>query len=277
MNIGIRLHDTAPGTLEERLAFARAQGFSCAHLALSKTLDGFTMDEAPRLLDEKLAARVKNAFAAREMECAVLGCYLSLAGGDAEERRRTLAVYRAHLRFARMVGARVVGTETPLPEGDPHSEESFAFFLDCLRPAVRAAEEEGAVLAVEPVWQHVVSTPEKAARMLEAIGSDHVQIILDPVNLLSAANADRAEEIVAGALRRLGGRVRILHMKDYRRVPGEANVRSLACGLGEMRYDGLLAFARENGIPMTLEDTLPENAAAARAHLETLAAAMEHD
>ena len=36
MNIGIRLHDTAPGTLEERLDFARTQGFTCAHLALSK-------------------------------------------------------------------------------------------------------------------------------------------------------------------------------------------------------------------------------------------------
>ena len=29
MNIGIRLHDTAPGTLKERLAFAKEQGFSC--------------------------------------------------------------------------------------------------------------------------------------------------------------------------------------------------------------------------------------------------------
>ena len=47
MNIGIRLHDTAHGTLEERLAFARAQGFSCAHTALSKVLDDFSMQEAP--------------------------------------------------------------------------------------------------------------------------------------------------------------------------------------------------------------------------------------
>jgi len=46
MNIGIRLHDTAPGTLEQRLGFAKAQGFSCAHLALSKVIDGFSMDDA---------------------------------------------------------------------------------------------------------------------------------------------------------------------------------------------------------------------------------------
>ena len=274
MNIGIRLHDTAPGSLEERLGFAGAQGFSCAHLALSKVLPGFAMEDAPRLLDGDLAARVRAAFAGRKMECAVLGCYLSLADGDLELRERTLAVYRAHLRFARRIGARVVGTETPFSGPDLHSEEAFRFFIECLRPAVRFAEEDGTVLAVEPVWQHVVSTPEKAERMLEAIGSDSLQIILDSVNLLSAANADRAGEIVAEALRRLGGRVRVLHMKDYLVEPGHANVRSLACGLGGMRYEPLLAFAKKNAVPMTLEDTTPENAQAAREHLERLAAAI---
>ena len=30
MDIGIRLHDTVNGTLEERLRYVREQGFSCA-------------------------------------------------------------------------------------------------------------------------------------------------------------------------------------------------------------------------------------------------------
>ena len=52
MNIGIRLHDTAPGTLKERLAFAKEQGFSCAHVALSKVLDDFAMKDAPEKLTD---------------------------------------------------------------------------------------------------------------------------------------------------------------------------------------------------------------------------------
>ena len=55
MNIGIRLHDTAPGTLKERLAFARKQGFSCAHVALSKVLEDFSMGEAPEKLTAEYA------------------------------------------------------------------------------------------------------------------------------------------------------------------------------------------------------------------------------
>lgn len=36
MQLGIRLHDLAPGSLEERLASARRQGFCCGHLALKR-------------------------------------------------------------------------------------------------------------------------------------------------------------------------------------------------------------------------------------------------
>ena len=55
MNIGIRLHDTAPGTLKERLQFAKAQGFSCAHIALAMTVAGFSMQEAPEKLTPEFA------------------------------------------------------------------------------------------------------------------------------------------------------------------------------------------------------------------------------
>ncbi len=276
MNIGIRLHDTLPGTLRERLGFARAQGFSCAHLALSKALPDFAMADAPRLLTEEMAARVREDFAAEDMECAVLGCYLSLADPNEEERARIQAIYRAHLRFSRMIGARVVGTETPAspnarfdgPQQD--SEEAFRLFLDSLRPVVRWAEEEGAVLAVEPVWRHIVSTPERAERMLEAMNSDSLQIILDSVNLLSAATVDRAEAYIGEAIRRLGDHVRVLHMKDYTKAEN-GDVRSTACGLGVMRYEALIAFAKANGLPMTLEDTRPDNAEAARRYLEQFA------
>ena len=38
-----------------------------------------------------------------------------------------------------------------------------------------------------------------------------------------------------------------------------------------MRYDALLAFGKARGLPMTLENTKPDNAEAARRYLENLA------
>ena len=97
MNIGLRLHDTLPGNLNERLAIAEGQGFTCAHLAMSKVIPGFKMDDAPSLLTEDLAQEVRDRFAAHHMECAVLGCYLKLAALDGEERKKTQEIYRSDL------------------------------------------------------------------------------------------------------------------------------------------------------------------------------------
>ena len=274
MNIGIRLHDTLPGSLSQRLAYAKAQGFRCAHVALQKALDDFSMDDAPKKLTKDFAAEVKQTFREQGMECAVLGCYLNLADPDAEARARTQEIYRAHLRFARMIGARVVGTETP---ANPHSrfsaparesEDAFRLVLDSLKTVARFAEEEDAVLAVEPVYTHIVSTPERAERMLSELHSDHVKIILDAVNLLAPENVDRADDVIAEAIRRFGDQVMILHMKDYEPLPDK--IRSIACGTGVMDYNRLLSFGKHRGLPMTLEDTKPDNAEAARLFLEKI-------
>ena len=276
MNIGIRLHDTAPGTLGERLAFARAQGFSCAHVALSKVLDDFAMEEAPEKLTEDYALRVRKVFDASGLECAVLGCYLNLADPNPERRAQTQEIYKAHLRFAAKIGARVVGTETyanpesVFSEPAPQSEEAFQLLMDSLKPVVRCAEECGAVLAVEPVWCHIISTPERAARMLEELPSENLQIILDAVNLIAPEKADRAENIIRNAMSLLGSRVRILHMKDYVMTPG-GEMDACACGLGSMKYEQLLSFAADRDLPMTLENTVPENAEEARLYLERTA------
>ncbi len=279
MNIGIRLHDTKPGSLKERLAFAKAQGFTCAHVALSKVLDDFSMEEAPRKLTEEYARSVRKDFDESGLECAVLGCYLNIADPNPERRAKTQEIYKAHLRFAPMIGARVVGTETfanpemRLAEPAGQSEEAFRLFMDSLEPLVRCAEENGAVLAIEPVWSHVIATPERAARMLEEMPSDHLQIILDAVNLVSPENAGKTEDIIRNAISLLGDRVRILHMKDFVMTP-EGKMDACACGVGSMKYEQLLAFGRAKDLPMTLENTVPDNAEAARLYLEKAAAAL---
>ena len=277
MNIGIRLHDTAGSTLEEHLKSAREQGFSCAHIALSKTIPGFSMKDAPALLTGILAAEVRALLDKYHLECAVLGCYLNLATPDEAELANTIECYKAHLRFARAIGAGVVGTETGAPNAayatcpECWTEESLQLFIDRLRPVVRYAEEVGSIIAIEPVCRHIVSTPERARRVLDAIDSPALQIILDTVNLLTPDNHARCNELIDESVRLFGDRIRVLHMKDYRVVPGMTDVQSIACGTGCMDYTRLLAFARSHpGLPMTLEYTVPSNAEAARLFLESV-------
>ena len=272
MNIGIRLHDTKQGTLRERLAYAAEQGFSCIQLAMGKAVPGFRMEEAPGLLTAELAAEVKEELGRAGLECAVLGCYLKLAQKKEEEALRIREIYLAHLRFAAETGAGCVGTETPPaagPEGEAcHTEADYRLFLDRIRPVARAAEELGVTLAVEPVCSHIIHDASMAERMLEDLKSDRVKIILDAVNLIDSARADEAEELTGEAVRRLGDRVCVLHMKDFVPQPGLPRPKPVPCGSGRMKYGDLLALARKRNLPMTLENTTPENAEQTRIWLE---------
>lgn len=272
MNIGIRLHDTKPGTLRERLGYAREQGFSCVQLAMSKAVPGFAMADAPKLLTRELAEEVKEELRRAEMECAVLGCYLAMTTKDEEKAAKTREIYEAHLRFASWIGARCVGTETPSADsGDGEAcrtEEDYRLFLDRIRPILRTAEETGTILAVEPVCMHIIHTPEKAERMLNDLKSDSLRIILDAVNLIDSAHADVAEQVIDDGIRRLGAQTTVLHMKDFVPAPEKPRPATLPCGKGQMKYGPLLKLAAERELPMTLENTVPENAEETRIWLE---------
>ncbi|MBQ8200845.1 MAG: sugar phosphate isomerase/epimerase [Clostridia bacterium] len=291
MNIGIRLHDTAGSNLAEHLAAARAQGFTCVHIAMSKVIPGFRMADAPSLLTDELADEVRAQLQANGQTCVLLGCYLNLCSPDMEDHAKTVEIYKAHLRFAKRMGALLVGTETGAPNTgyktcpECFTDEALALFINRVTPVVRYAEEVGQLFAIEPVIRHIVSTPERCEKVLRAVNSPNLRVILDAVNLLSEDNVSDAKTIIADGVARLGDSVSLLHMKDYipyadprgQKVKAQvantdvfSNVVSCACGLGDMDYRPLVALAKAKDVPMTLENTNPDNAVAAREHLEAI-------
>lgn len=278
MDIGIRLHDTATGSFWDRVSGAKAQGFRCMHLALSKTLPRFDMDDAPRRLDDHLAEQIRGALMIKDMSCSVLGCYLKLADPNPARLERTREIYRAHLAFAPKIGALVVGTETPPAPGldmDIQSDEALDFFVECVRPLAEYAAQVGATLAIEPVVDHIVSTPERMERVLKKLDSDSVRVILDTVNLLTRDNYDLADAIVDEAFERFGDKISVLHLKDFRVDPDQYRVRPMACGTGVMNFDKLLRFAMERDLQVILENTAPDNAERARRYLLKRAEALQ--
>lgn len=263
MQLGIRLHDTRPLPFEERIADVHQLGFSCGHLALSKVIEEFsTADEA---LTPGLAMYIKNVFARNQVDIAVLGCYLNLADPNKEQLAATVHRYMAHIRFASWLGCGVVGTETGAPNEtytftpECHTEEALKTFTRNLRPIVKYAQKMGVVLAIEPVYRHIVWNPKRARQVLDEIGSPNLQIIFDPVNLLDLANYQDREAVIGEAIELLGPDIAMVHLKDFRIEDGK--MISLGCGLGEMDYTDILRFVKKRKpyIHATLEDTKPEN------------------
>ena len=274
MNIGIRLHDTAPGTFEERIKRVKEDGFNCGHLALYKMLKEYPCDNSA--LTPGYAMYIRSVFEKHGVDCAVLGCYKNLAHPDPEALKKIQDEYRAHIRFASLLNAGVVGTETGCPNAEyktcpeNKTEESLNLFIKNLIPVVEYAEKMGVIFAIEPVVRHIVYDPKAARKVLDAIPSPNLGIIFDPVNLLEYYNYKDQKDICNEAIELLNEDIMMIHIKDF--MPASDHLDSMAAGLGMMDYTDIMKFVKKHKpfIHMTLEDTKPDNAVAARKHMEKL-------
>lgn len=243
-------------------------------MALSKVISEYSV--ADGALTPGFACYLKNLFAASGIDIAVLGCYLNLANPNEESLRKNQARYLSHIRFASLLGAGVVGTETGAVneayqyEERNHSEEALQIFINNLRPVIAYAEKMGVIFAIEPVFKHIVCNPQRARRVLDEIASPNLQIIFDPVNLLDISNYQNREEIIKEAIAVLGDEIAVVHIKDF--VAEDGKLVSVAAGTGEMDYGDIIRFVKEKKpyIHVTLENTNPQNAEAARAHIQRL-------
>ena len=167
-----------------------------------------------------------------------------------------------------------MGTETGAPNAAyaydkeaNHSDRALEILIKNLSDVVRDAERFGVILAIEPVYKHIVYDPKRARQVLDAVASPNLQIIFDPVNLLDPDNLDRRDEVIDSAIELLGPDIAMIHLKDYVREDGK--MKAVGCGLGEMDYTRILKFAKERKpyIHATLENTKPDNAAFCRDHI----------
>lgn len=271
MQLGIRLHDTKKLPFEERIADVHELGFACGHLALSKVISEFPTDDGA--LTPGLAMYIKKIFAKNDVDIAVLGCYLNLANPNPEKLAQITNRYKAHIRFASLLGCGVVGTETGAPNEtythvpECHGEEALQTFITNLRPVVKYAEQMGVIMAIEPVWKHIVCNPRRAKQVLEAIDSPNLQIILDPVNLLDISNYKQQKEIVEEAIEILDKDIAMVHIKDFV-VEGDKLV-SVGAGLGQMDYTAIMKFIKDKKpyMHVTLENTTPADNIQCKNHI----------
>lgn len=280
IQLGVRLHDVNASlgaeyqTMEARAKKAREEGFSCVHLAFAKVIKGVTFDDCA--LTEGLAKYTRHVFEKENLDVAVLGCYLNLAHPDPAKIKEFQSRYFGSIRVASLLGASVVGTETGAPnerykmDENTHSKEALETFIANLAPVVECAEHYGVSVAIEPVWKHIVYDADRALQVIDAIKSQNLRIIFDPVNLLHPGNIDRKDEVFADAMEKLGDRIAVVHLKDY--VPEGDDLKSIAAGTGDMDYHGIMKFikARKPCIQATLENTTNENAVQAREFLQRL-------
>jgi L-ribulose-5-phosphate 3-epimerase len=262
MRLGVRAHDFGKLPVEELARRIAGKGFSCVQLAPPKAIAGFDTDLGR--LSPGFACHVKEAFQRQHLQIAVLGCYINLADPDAGRRQRQLARFKEYLRHARDFGCSVVGTETGSvnPDFSFHpgncGEEAFQTVLGSVREMVAEAERFDVFVGIEGVERYVISDPPRIRRLIDGVGSNNLQIIFDPVNLLSVENYHRQDAIITESFELFGDQIAILHAKDF--VVEGGSLRSVLSGQGMLNYGLLMDLikARKPYINILMEDTHPE-------------------
>jgi L-ribulose-5-phosphate 3-epimerase len=264
IRIGVRAHDFGCLSAGELAAKIAAKKLVCTQLALGKAIAGLNL--RPGALNPGLAFEIGEAFQKHGVQIAVLGCYVNPIHPDPTTRRSLLGLFKEHLRYARDFGNGLVALETGSvsadysPHPDNHGEPAFQQSLASIAELVAEAEKFGVIVGIEAVTSHVVSTPQKMRRMLDTVASNNLQVVFDPVNLLSLENHHEQERVIGESLELFGDRIAIIHAKDF--VVENGQIKFARAGLGKLRHDLVMKFAvkQKPGISVVLEDTNEQTA-----------------
>jgi sugar phosphate isomerase/epimerase len=276
LRLGIRAHDTIKLPFVETVENISDLGFCCTQLALKKLITEFNVSR--EAMTPGMAFYMKDVFGRNHVDVAVLGCYLNLTNPDATQLAEIQKNYEAHIRFASLLGCGMVGTETGAVnvayqfEPANHSDEALNIFIHNLKPIVSYAEKMGVIMAVEPVYKHIMCDIKRTRKVLDAINSPNLRVIFDATNVMSVKNHTKQDEIIEEAFDLVGEEIAVLHIKDFVVSENQIISRPVTLGEGELNLELLLKLAKVKKpfVHMLLEDSLPENALISKQYIEKI-------
>lgn len=259
MNIGIRAHDIESRPVEKLVEEIASKGLTSVQLALGKSLDYLNTELGS--LSPGFAHQVGKTFRNKEIQIAVIGCYFNMIHPDREERKKGIERFKEHIRFARDFGCSIVGTETGNVNAEisytveNYNEKPFQEVVESVKELVAEAEKFGVIVGIEAGVNHPIYSPLTMKRLLDSVSSNNLQVILDPVNLLTAETYHKQEEIIQEAFDLFGDRIVILHAKDF--VIENQSLKLAPVGQGLLNYDLVLKLIKEKKpmINILMEDT----------------------
>ena len=247
MRIGISGHDLGKHTPEKFVQSIVDAKLESIQLVLPKAIA--FMSDVPPILNDKLTNEVKTQLDNHGIKVAMLGAYFNPIHSDKELVAKTVDNFKNHLKKATFFGPKLVGTETGSYNDDEwtwhennDSEVAFEEVRRIFKELLPVAEEAEAYLTIEPAYHHVISTPTRLKRLIEALDSPNVRVIFDLFNLLHKGNTDQQRQLIDEMIDYFQDKIVIVHAKDFMLKNGE--LVQVAPGLGDMDYPYLIERLR---------------------------------
>jgi sugar phosphate isomerase/epimerase len=218
MKLGIfakTFEGTEPATVLNAVA---AAGFTCAQYNMACS----GLAPMPETITEAQARAVGEAALSSGVEIVAVSGTFNMIHPDPAVREaglRRLATLAD--RCAGMSSALITlctGTRDPIDQWKAHADndtpEAWRDLLEAMGTAIEIAERYDVDLGIEPELANVVNSAEKAYRLIAALKSPRIKIVLDPANLFEVATLDEQRSIVSSAIDLLADRIVMAHAKD---------------------------------------------------------------
>lgn len=258
MNLGVRAHNFGKLPLEELVDKISEKRFSSVQLALAKAIQGISTDLGS--LSPGMAYHIGNAFRSKGIQIAVLGCYINLIHPDQTERKKALEKFKEHIRYARDFGCSIVATETGTLSADSsfninnYSREALEEVIKSVSELVEEAEKFGVIVGIEAGTKNPIHSSKRMKDLLDAVKSNNLQVVFDPLNLMTMDNYQRQEEVFEEAMDLFGDRIAVIHAKDL--LIENGIVKTTPVGKGLLDYECIFKLIkyRKPFINILLED-----------------------
>lgn len=169
---------------------------------------------------------------------------------DLGERERGRRGFEAIASAAGRMGTRLLtlctGTGDPLDQWKFHPDNAGSVAWDEMCKEfcrlLPIADKHDVILGVEPELANVVSSAERAGKLLDTFRNDRIRIVFDPANLFEVATPERQRFLIDSAIDLLGDSIALAHAKDRREDGTFATA-----GTGVLDYPHYLSGLRRSG------------------------------
>lgn len=250
MEIGICTTDFSAQPVESLFAKIAGYGFSQVQFDFASIGE----EEMPERIDGSLIERILQAARDNRLEIVAVNGTFNIIDRDPAVRDRGIERFEVLARACCDLGCPILtlctGTRSAesLWTGHPDNESELAWqdMMRSMRSLMAIAERYQITLGIETEAANVVSTPERARRLMDAFASPYLKVILDGANLFhrNTAYPENVRPTLKKAFDVLGHDIILAHGKD---IAASSGIRFAAPGKGIIDFDYFLDLLKEYG------------------------------
>ena len=253
MRCGVCTSDIRPADADTIFSKMKRWGFECTQLSFTSITEcGYKEDgrfEIPWSVSDGALKKISDASEKYGIPIEIINGTFNMAHPDPAVRDEGIARFGGFAKAVHDLGVRMIslcsGTRNTeylwSPSELNETDGAWNDMAVTMSRAVEIAEKYGITLAIETEASNVISTPEKARKIMDDIRSPNLKMILDLANLFHKGTAKRenVRPTIKHAVDVFGKDVAVLHGKDIKEGPGIE-----FCGTGE----GIVDFGYAAGL-----------------------------